>query len=618
MKSSHQNKNQQTNSPVQFIYGKKLVKNTYHYALKQLGQPISQISWQSLTSFKKESNYLIRYFETTYSYLFYNQKISKSQNGIRVHIKTSFCQVYIPKINYSRNQQIQDQKWKLQNISNQIFSTQFIRNQQIKDVEIAIKDSKLEQNDVVVQITHLPPFLGEQYSKQKIISTQSFTNFQQIINKDRQIDGDIKLLMSFEKSQKMKSNEIQKMQQIEFQNEQTAQEDQIIQHNQIFNQINNKLSKKNTKKTDSNEKNNSLIRQQQLKIKRKIDLQKRIINKKYLNKSFDLQKKKKSNSSYDEIMSIENDSKSLKIEIQSLHEDFDKKQEVFHLDTNSQKQLNQNSKKNSHSFLRQSQINNKNQIQKKVNGRAVKTANFLSVQNINHQTLIQSMNDNNCNNDKNKNEINTIKFDDIQYQSNEITNNYKTNNTTNKLKIIIKNNNSSLQNNEIKMQLNQTNNYLQEKKIEKEDLQDQIVNEKKKENEDLKEMIFKEAQQQTKKNKNQQMQQEIYKLHFDSMSQIKPSRCSISIIPKLKDAQIQVYVIETNESDRIQYDSDLNRVIIPTMIIVTIKSHLLMNEHLFFQCLYINGKEYFVEYDELKSYNPLELLDYMIYNSILI
>ncbi|CAD8102252.1 unnamed protein product [Paramecium sonneborni] len=632
--SNRKNNNNQAIYEVQFIYGKKLFKNNYHYAVKWSGWPISQMSWEPLTSFTEDSCYLIRRFETRICYLFYNKKISPSQNGIRIHVKKRFCQVYIPQI-INKNKSIIDQKWKLQNISNQLIQTQSIITQNIKDVSLVAQDSKLESKGIIVQFNQLPPFLGERQIKQNIVSIQSMNNFNQILKKDREIEKDIKYLISLEKAQKNKIKEQQQqvIQYCDVQNEQQDQGGQKINQNQSFNQTynNNKLSKKNTKQSNSNEKKNENTRQQRQKIKKKSEPFNNRITKKFLSRSFDQEKKRKQDQSYGEIITIEDDCESFQVDIQSQEEvDLNEKKEVFHINVKKQKQL----QKSTSLILEQSLIIAKDQQQKREKGRAVKTANFKTFQNlINQESQIQQE-ENKNDDDINDNQINMIQFDDYLNNSNENSHNTMSNNNENnnnndnnninnnnnnninKQKFIIKSDKSQyFQSNVIKDQVNQ--NKIQ-KNVEKDDLQDQIQNQKKKENENLVDIIFKEPKQQSQIKTSQQIQQEIQKLHLDRMAQNKPSRCSVPIIPRIKDVQIQVYIIEIDQQEMIQYDSELNKVIIPKLMISTINSHQLMNEQLFFQCLYENGKEYYLQYDELKAQNPQELLDYMILNSMLI
>ncbi|CAD8074213.1 unnamed protein product [Paramecium primaurelia] len=604
MKNLNHKNNHLAINETQFIYGKKLVKNNYYYAVKWSGQSISHMSWEKQSNFTEESSYLIRRFETRICYLFFNKKIYPSQDGIRVHVKGKFCQVYISKVN-QKSKSIQDHQWKIQNISNKFISTQSIINQNLKDVTLNTQDSKLDSKRVVVEFAHLPPFIGDKQIKQMIVTSQSITNLTQVVKQESTIQRDIKLLNQIEKAQKI-INEQQKYSQIEVQNEQQKLNNQKSQI-----QNNNKIYKKNSKKANSNEQKNTINKLQQTIIQNKQESSKIIMKRQTLDQE---KKQKQQFQSSSEIISIENDNESFQLELFNFEENFDNKQ----VNPNISQTVNQNDNRNSQSILERP-----NKELKKEKCRAVKSGNLLSFQNINTQKQVTSIITSNNNNNNNDNTYQSINHKLNNYQNNFNDNsNFNDNNSDNDNKnnlnrqqFINKNDSISSIN---PFTLYQNNNYSEEKKFEKDASLDQIISQKQNENDNLDQIIFKEPKQQIQVKTSQQIQQEIQRLHLDRIAQNKPSRCSVPIIPKIKDVEIQVYLIDNNQLEMIQYDQELNQIKSHNIIITTICSHQLMNEQLFFQCKYDNGVEYFVEFDELKVYSPKKLLDYMKQNSIFI
>ncbi|CAD8179152.1 unnamed protein product [Paramecium octaurelia] len=603
MKNSNRKNNHSAINQAQFIYGKKLIKNNYYYAVKWLGQPISNMSWEKQSNFTEESSYLIRRFETRIAYLFYNKKIYPSQDGIRIHVKSKFCQVYTPQTN-QKSKSIQDHQWKMQSISNKFIQTSSIINQNLKDVTLNTQDSKLDSKRVVVQFAPLPPFIGENQIKQMIVTTQSMTNLNQVVKQESTIERDIKLLNQIEKIQK-KINEQQKIQQIEVQNEQQKINNQKPQ---ILN--NSKIVKKSSKKSNSNEKKNKINQSQQQKVMSNLESSKVEIKKQL----FDQERKKKLCPSSSDFISIENGDESFQLELQNFDEVFDNNQPVIH---QANPMPNQFNNKNSQTNLEGPQLNNKNGSNKQ-KCRAVKSGNLLSFQKINPSAQVASIIASNNNND-NTYQQTSNKFNNHKNTSNDNSNlidndgddDHK--NILNRLSNNNKSENSSSINN---VSLNQSINQSEEKKSEKDNILDKILYQKPKENDNLEQS--RQPKQQNQVKTSQQIQQEIQKLQLDRIAQNKPSRCSVPIIPRIKDVEIQVCFVDNHESKMIQYDQELNQIKSYNIIISTICSHQLLNEQLFFQCQYDNGIEYFVEYDELKVFSPTKLLDYMIQNSILI
>ncbi|CAK84655.1 unnamed protein product (macronuclear) [Paramecium tetraurelia] len=605
MKNSNRKNNHSAINQAQFIYGKKLTKNNYYYAVKWQGQPISNMSWEKQSNFTEESSYLIRRFETRIAYLFYNKKIYPSQDGIRVHVKSKFCQVYTPQMN-QKSKSIQDHQWKMQNISNKFIQTSSIINQNLKDVTLSTQDSKFDSKRVVVQFAPLPPFIGENQIKQMIVTTQSMTNLNQVVKQESTIERDIKLLNQIEKAQK-KINEQQKIQQIEVQNEQ-----QKINNQKSQIQNNSKIVKKSSKKSNSNEKKNKINQLQQQKLQSNLESSKVEINKQL----FDQERKKKQWQSSSDFISIENQDESFQLEIQNFEESIDKNQPLIHHVNQKLKQFdNKNNQTNSEKF----QLNNNGS--KKQKFRAVKSGNLISFLNMNSSKLVSSIIDSNNKNNDNSYQQTNNKFNNHKNPSNdnsnliEIDGDDDNKNILNRSSNNNKSDNSSSINN---ISLHQSINYSEEKKTEKDNILDQIIYQKPKGNDNLDLNIFKEPKQLNQVKTSQQIQQEIQKLQLDRIAQNKPSRCSVPIIPRIKDVEIQVCLVDNHESKMIQYDQELNQIKSYNIMISNICSHLLMNEQLFFQCQYDNGIEYFVEYDELKVFSPKQLLDYMIQNSIFI
>ncbi|CAK65675.1 unnamed protein product (macronuclear) [Paramecium tetraurelia] len=131
-------------------------------------------------------------------------------------------------------------------------------------------------------------------------------------------------------------------------------------------------------------------------------------------------------------------------------------------------------------------------------------------------------------------------------------------------------------------------------------------------------LFYREPKIQTSVKTSQQIQQEIQKLQLEKIKLNRTNRCSILIIPKLKEVGVQYIKNNFMNTELILYDMELNEVKLKQIIVETIESHHFLIGKLLFRCLYEDGDQYYVEYDTLKRYCPTLLLDYMIVNSILI
>ncbi|CAD8130779.1 unnamed protein product [Paramecium sonneborni] len=134
----------------------------------------------------------------------------------------------------------------------------------------------------------------------------------------------------------------------------------------------------------------------------------------------------------------------------------------------------------------------------------------------------------------------------------------------------------------------------------------------------LKSFLYKEPKIQSSVKTSQQIQQETQKLQLEKLALNRINRCSVLVIPILKDAEVQYVENNFLNNEMTQYDLDFHEVKFKKSIVENIESHNCLIGKLLFRCLYDNGMEYQVEYDILKRFCSTLLVDYMIVNSILI
>ncbi|CAD8112611.1 unnamed protein product [Paramecium primaurelia] len=550
---------------VEFVYGKKMFKKKIFYAVKWLGWTIQQMSWEPISNFTLISSYLVKRLETKLCYALYYKKIAPISSGIRVHIKGKFCQV----------QQVYTKPKQKTIISEkQIVSRSIDASYPCNKAQKIITQTK--QNFMISNNNN------KIYQKIQKKENKSKKHFRKILN--QQDENEIISITSLSPIQYEIPYQIKKRRR---QNKNKISDFELEKDIQLL-----KQNEQQTKKFKQN-----VIQIQQIQIQK--DNLKNNRDKK------EIQQQNSNNLNFCECQIILNDcDNSESVQHSSKDIKLNRNQENSII----QQQRNSKFALKNYTHLEFSNIQNLSNLNVQETLSQPQEESFeidlLSTENNEQQQKPQKLND-------------QEKSKDIHQQNLVSVSTYQPKNQFLKVRVV-----KSVLNSKITENITQENSDINFK-IKKQFISEIMEEEQKRQTEimekfPLKQFLYKETKVQPIVKTSQQLQQEIQKLQLEKLALNRTSRCSILVIPKFKDAEIQYIQNNFLNNDIIQYDMDFHEVIFRKIIVENIESHNFLIGKLLFRCIYDNGMEYYVEYDILKRYCPTLLLDYMIVNSILI
>ncbi|CAD8094500.1 unnamed protein product [Paramecium primaurelia] len=529
---------------VEFVYGKKMFKKKTLYAVKWLGWTISQMSWEPFSNFTPISSYLVRRLETKLCYAQYYKKIAPNSGGIRVHIKGKFCQV-----------------------------------QQI--------DTTIQQKTIECE--------------KKIVSHSSDT--QDIYDKAQKIITQMKqnLLCSYNRKQHLKGQK------------------KVIKQNNHFKKIINSQEKNQTTSSVT-------VQGQGKQIQKQINKKQKLNNKEIIDQElerdiqflikYEKQTKKLKQANDQQIQNKNNkDDKQQQQQQQQQQQKKQQQQQLLLLDEEKVKQQKYNNQQlfcefqiilnepdNSELIIPfQKQITpNKNtdkQIKHKKNinkqqSNVQDTHSYIQEESFEIDLLLVEDSEQQIKQNEQLKDIQkssdiyqkNVKLLPYTHQNNQLKNAKVVKSVINPKQIL----NIPQQNSEIhyKTEKQFINEIIEEQKIKESEFHQGLS---------LKELLQLEIKPKTNLKTSQQIQQEIQKLQLESIILNKTTnRCSMPIIPKLKDVEIQLFESNLMNIEMIQYDLNLNEIRFQKVIIELIESHHLLIGKLLFKCLYDNGMNYYI------------------------